>query len=189
MSGFGDIPPGTVFAAALHCGTAFLLVSAAIPKLRNPLAFTGVVANYRILPHALSTPFARLLPFVEIALAAGLLLPMTSGWAALASALLLLVFALAMEINIFRGRTAIDCGCRGDEMRQRLRPALVWRNIAWAFLLMISQFAAPLAYSSTMGIATFALALVAGGVFFLLYQVLERVWSIPALKRNRHAGG
>lgn len=111
---------------------AGLLATAGVAKLREPLAFEGVVGNYRLLPAALVVPFARGLPVVELAAAACLLLPATRAPAAVVAALLLLLFAVAMAVNLARGRRDIDCGCHVGLTRQRIGWPLVARNLALA---------------------------------------------------------
>lgn len=107
---------------------AGVLGSAALSKLHARAAFPGVVRNYRLLPERLVEPLAAALPFLELALALGLLVPMTAATAALATGALLLVFGGAMAINIRRGRRDIDCGCFMAALRQRLGWPLVMRN-------------------------------------------------------------
>lgn len=107
----------------------FVFVHAALPKLGTPDTFEGVVANYRILPRWLVRPVARGLPIVEIAVAAGLLLPPTRPLAAIAAAALLAVFALAIAVNVLRGRLDIDCGCFRSETRQGIGWRYVLRNL------------------------------------------------------------
>jgi hypothetical protein len=105
-----------------------VFAGAASGKLRHYTEFTGVVANYRLLPQAASPLAAP----VVIALEAVVALSLVSGaWleaGALLGCVVLAVFALAMGINIVRGRLQIDCGCFRSAMRQHLRPALLVRN-------------------------------------------------------------
>lgn len=107
-----------VAAAAL----AVLWGHAAVVKLRDRDRLEGVLAGYRLLPAWLVGPAARGLPAVELAIAAGLVAATPRGPAAVASAVLLLVYAAAVAINLRRGRRAIDCGCGG-----RPRPIHPWR--------------------------------------------------------------
>lgn len=87
-----------------------LFVWAAHDKILNPKAFALAVANYRILPDPLVNLFALILPWVE--LICGLLL-LTGQWtrsASLLVAFLLVVFVIAVSINLARGLD-ISCGC------------------------------------------------------------------------------
>ena len=74
-------------------------------------------------------PVAYALPIVETAVAVALLIPMSRGYAGWSAALLLVVFTLAVAINLFRGRREIDCGCFSSELKQRLSWWLVVRNV------------------------------------------------------------
>lgn len=101
---------------------------AGMSKLRALETFEGVVHNFRLLPEVLVRPVAYGLPFVELAVAAALLIPVIRGYAGWSAALLLGVFTLAVAINLLRGRREIDCGCFSSELRQRLSWWLVGRN-------------------------------------------------------------
>ena len=121
-------------------GLALIFATAALAKLRSLESFAGVVQNFRILPHPLVRPTALLLPPAELAVAFGLLLAPTRPYAAVAAALLLAVFALAIAVNLRRGRRAIDCGCFGDRLRQTLSWWLVARNGALALLALLAAW-------------------------------------------------
>jgi hypothetical protein len=117
---------------------AAVFATAAASKLAEAGPFEGIVRNYRILPEPLVAPFARALPFVEAAAAVALLFEPARSAAAVVCAALLGAFALAMAINILRGRTEIDCGCFVGHSRQRIGWRLVLRNIV---LLGVSALA------------------------------------------------
>ncbi|WP_328799179.1 MauE/DoxX family redox-associated membrane protein, partial [Sandarakinorhabdus rubra] len=105
--------PLSILAAVAAVAVALVFLVAGIDKLRHRELLPGVIANYRLLPPALVTPAAALLPLAELAVAAGLLAGVwqPAAWAPLAAIALLLTFAAAMAINIGRGRRHIDCGC------------------------------------------------------------------------------
>lgn len=108
----------------LRGALALLLATAAVAKLRQPRDFHGILLAYRLLPPRLVPGVARLLPWAEAVLAAGLLAGLIGAW--LGAALLLLGYAAAMTINLGRGRREIDCGCGGAP--QPLSWWLVGRN-------------------------------------------------------------
>jgi hypothetical protein len=167
-----------------------VLGAAALSKLRALDEFVGVVHNYRVLPEPLVRPVAYALPPFELLLAAGLLLEPIRSLAAAAVAGLLAVFALAMAINIGRGRIEIDCGCFANALRQRIGWRLVVRNvvlIALALLVMPAELSArPLVW---LDLVT-ALMATAGAV--LLYAAFSRLAGMaplarPAAPGHRHA--
>src|SRR6185437_12643335 len=104
---------------------ALVFAVAAISKLQNADEFHGVVRNFRLLPEAVDGALAAALPWVELVIAASLLLGIATFASGAIAGVLLLVFAAAIAINIVRGRTEIDCGCFRQGMRQRLNWALV----------------------------------------------------------------
>lgn len=92
---------------------ALILLGAAWHKLSEPNMFLSALAAYRLLPQGLLDVAARGIPLLEIALGAGLLVPATRSLALVGVALLMLGYALAIGINLARGRSYIDCGCGG----------------------------------------------------------------------------
>ena len=120
---------------------ALLFLMAARHKISAKRRFEAQLAAYRILPDSLVTPMARVLPWLEIAVAASLLFAITRPFGALMAATLLAMYALAMGINLRRGRSQIDCGC-GDTP-QPLSGLLILRNLLLAIgaLLLIAPVA------------------------------------------------
>jgi hypothetical protein len=109
-----------------------VFAAAAAGKVRHRHELAGVVANYRLLPERLAAPAA----WTVVALESLAALSLASGvrvhaGAALAIALLC-VFALAMGVNLARGRREIDCGCFQSGLRQRLSAGLLARNLLLA---------------------------------------------------------
>jgi len=165
--------------AACVCA-AFLFLVAAWSKLRERAMLAAVIANYRLLPRAAVAPVAALLPWAELAIGAALLLG-ERRVAPAAGGALLVVFAAGMAINIKRGRAFIDCGCGLGGLRQSLRPAFVWRNLALAIVM-----APALATHDANGLYYQVTAFCAGGATFLLLLLLNALLALPALERHAH---
>lgn len=165
-------------------GLVFL--SAAIGKMRSWPQFHGVVANYRLLPEWLIVPVAYGLPPVEAVVGAALLLHVPSAvpqWAAIA---LLVSFAVAMAINLRRGRHDIDCGCFQSTLRQHLSGTLVARNLVMAGSLWLTLYsqAVPIDFAVLIG------SLLAGATLFVLLHTMNILWSIvPSWRRARGLNG
>lgn len=113
---------------------ALLFGVGASHKLLAWRLFQQQVADYRVLPRALATPAAALLPVAEALAALGWLSDAGRPAAALLSALLLALYGAAMAWNLRRGRDSIDCGCGGADGGQVIRWALVGRNLLLAML-------------------------------------------------------
>lgn len=167
------------YAAAFGVGAVFL--TAGIAKLRNRRVFPGVVANYRLLSPALVGTVASLLPPAEVAI--GLCLIAGISLAAIPAAALLLLFAVAMAINIRRGRSHIDCGCGRSELRQTLSATLVIRNVVLAMLLLpaLVQLPAP-------GSAGWLIGLASGAALYLMTLLVNALAALAkgplAMERN-----
>jgi uncharacterized membrane protein YphA (DoxX/SURF4 family) len=91
-------------------GGVFLV--AGVLKLPDPAAAVRAVRAYRLLPEAFVSPVAFGLPMVEIVVGLALLAGVLVRTAALASAVLLVVFVVAVGSAWARG-LQIDCGCFG----------------------------------------------------------------------------
>ena len=129
---------------------ALVFVRAAAFKLRDVEAFADALAAYRILPIGAVEPAARALPIVEVACALALVAPPTRIAGEIAAVVLLVIFALAMGLNLLRGRREIDCGCGDPSRRQPLAWSLVARNLAFAAILVACALA-PAGSSSPVG--------------------------------------
>jgi hypothetical protein len=118
-----------VLAARLLLGLVFVL--AGVAKLRDRPGFRRAVDRYHVLPGWLVGPFAMILPWAEVAagvaLAAGVAAPLAAG----VVTALLIGFAMAMAVNLVRGRD-IECGCAGTTGGRTISWWLVARNAALA---------------------------------------------------------
>ena len=106
---------------------ALLFVGAVQHKLADLLRFEGIVRDYRLAPARGAYAIARSLVALEIGLVVGLVAPWTASEASLFAAILLAGYAVAIGVNLTRGRNEIECGCGGPGERLHLR--LVARNV------------------------------------------------------------
>jgi hypothetical protein len=178
------LDPVAVWTARLVLAAVFAM--AAFAKLRSLDEFVGVVHNYRVLPEFLVRPVAYALPPLEAAIALALLLEPTRSAGAVGAAALLVVFALAMAVNLTRGRVEIDCGCFAATLRQRISWALVGRNVA---LIGLAALAMP-----TGGVARVltwldaATIVAASSSAVLLYVAFTQLRSMALPPRPRPGG-
>jgi uncharacterized membrane protein YphA (DoxX/SURF4 family) len=122
-------------------GFAVLFIGAAWHKLSSLDRFEAILRDYRLLPALASRPLALLIPAIELTLGLGWVLGLLPRIAALASAGLLAAYALAIGINLVRGRIYIDCGCgfgASTDKEQALSSSLVTRNILLLGLALLS---------------------------------------------------
>jgi uncharacterized membrane protein YphA (DoxX/SURF4 family) len=104
-----------------------LLLLAGVSKLADRPAFREAVADYDVLPMWLERPFAALVPLIETALGVLLLIGFGTRAAAALAAPLFLSFAIAIGINVWRGRS-FDCHCFGAAQREGIGPAALLRS-------------------------------------------------------------
>jgi hypothetical protein len=169
-------------AASLFLG--LVLACAAVAKLLHWTAFRGVVGSYRLLPEWLVVPFASILPPVEFALGVSVALRVAMPWAGFFAAALLLLFAIAMAVNLARGRTYIDCGCFQSALRQSIGWHLVARNCVLAGLaVMVAASASYPTQESLLWLPT----ILAAVTFYALYLAINSIWALEESGRNAFA--
>ncbi len=171
--------PAVVGTSALLLAGIFL--PSAWSKLRALDEFAGVVAEYRLLPAALVRPVAVSLPVVEVAAGVLVLVPATRPVGAALAIALLLLFALAMAINVVRGRTEIDCGCFIGRQKERIGWPLVLRN------LVLVVLAGPALLGATAGPGPLDLftMVAATAALLALYAAISRLAGLRPLPRLR----
>ncbi|HWY96009.1 MAG TPA: MauE/DoxX family redox-associated membrane protein [Steroidobacteraceae bacterium] len=161
--------------------TAAIFAVAAFHAMSEWTVFGGIVEQYRIAPRRLALMAARVLPPLEVAAAAALVLPMTSGIGAVAGLCLMALFTTAITVNLARGRVSIDCGC-GGASGQKLSPGLAVRNLVVAFGLVIALMAPPrgeVDSVSAIGVIGASLALI--GLYFAVNQLMTNNQAFGAL--------
>ncbi|MCC6763663.1 MAG: methylamine utilization protein MauE [Deltaproteobacteria bacterium] len=117
---------------AARAAFALLFAGAAWHKLRDRSGFAAVLAGYRVLPERVVPAAGAALAALELATAGAWLVPGAARGAALATVALLAVYALAIGVNLARGRRAIDCGCGVGGAAQPIGEGLVARNVLLA---------------------------------------------------------
>lgn len=87
-----------------------LFIYAGITKITHLHAFAKIINNYQLLPDTLVYIAAAVLPWIEILSGLFLVSGLFKRTAALLLSTLLLVFIIAISINLVRGLN-FDCGC------------------------------------------------------------------------------
>lgn len=110
-------------------GLAILFFSAGGQKLIHQEEFKAALRAYELTLTNTNTFLVRAVPVAELLAGVLLLFFQTQSVAIVLSSCLLASYALAMGINLWRGRSAIDCGCQLGGGRQPISWSLVWRNL------------------------------------------------------------
>jgi hypothetical protein len=111
---------------------AAFFVVAGIAKIGDPPAFAQEIHNYRLVPGWAVNVMALWLPWVEVVAGAALFLGIFRRTAARIFGILLVVFIIAIGINLVRGRP-VDCGCFGTS-KVRKTDAERLDAMRWAIL-------------------------------------------------------
>ena len=100
----------------LALGAIFII--AALPKIIDPPSFAHMIYNYRLLPAGLINISSLVMPWVELLCGIALVLGVWRRGALTIITILLVVFIVAISINLGRGN-AIDCGCFNVSLANR----------------------------------------------------------------------
>ncbi|WP_421910280.1 MauE/DoxX family redox-associated membrane protein [Marinobacter sp.] len=163
-----------IFSTAAALALSVILASAASHKLRKPHWFRRQVNEYQLTPPLLTSAIALALPVTELMAATGLLWETSRPYAASLALALVAAYALAIGINLLRGRHDMDCGCSGPAMRQPLHPILLLRN---GFLGVLALGALIPAFERTTSVHDNFIMIAAGTVAILLYTAAD-LWLV-----------
>lgn len=87
-----------------------IFVYASLHKIVYPAQFADILEGYNLFPHATLHPIAVFVPWLELICGAALIGGIYPRGAAAIINLMLLMFIIAISINLFRGHE-FDCGC------------------------------------------------------------------------------
>lgn len=152
---------------AISAACALLLLLAAWHKISARERFLAALADYRLLPAVLLGPVAMLLPALEATLGLAWLAAVGTGTVAVLTAGLLVFYALAVAINLLRGRVHIDCGCGFGNATAGAQPLSWWlvaRNLAVAGLALVATLPATSRALGPYDWLSLVLALLAAGL-------------------------
>lgn len=176
--------------ASLTISWAFaaLLLAGAWHKLSDRDRFVADLDEYRLLPEAFLRPAARSIPALEAALA---VVWLSGAWpvaAGRATAALMVAYAVAMAVNLLRGRAYIGCGC-GFGRSSGGEPTLSWwlvtRNLVLAAIALVAtlphaQRELGLYDGLTLGLALLAAVTLYAGISQLVVNASAIAsWSRP----------
>ncbi len=112
-----------------------MFLAAGASKLSDLGEFADAIKHYRIIPGATAGAAAKMIALTEVVLGTVLILGAGITYASAAGSVLLIIFALAMGINLIRGRR-IPCGCKRESEPIQIKHIL--RNgLAVAALLFL----------------------------------------------------
>ena len=133
----------------ISLGFALLFLIGAVHKFSNREHFRASFEAYEIIPTSLSALVARIIPPLELLLGVGWLVfglfAIEFKLVTFFSVGLLVSYALAIGINLKRGRNYIDCGCtfphsntsNADSGSQQISLGLFYRNILLIIMAVI----------------------------------------------------
>ncbi|MCX5497251.1 hypothetical protein OSH11_21305 [Kaistia dalseonensis] len=167
----------SLVSAAITVFIALIFVRSALHKAGAFTEFTGFVADYQIVGERLVQPVSMGIVGAEILVVALQLIPGGQVPGLMLAAGLLALYAAAMAVNIWRGRTHIECGCGGAV--QPLAWALVMRNGALVLLAGLAAATGPL----SLDVAGTATAIACGFAAWVAFLLAEQILANSSLAR------
>ncbi|MGJ8652825.1 MAG: MauE/DoxX family redox-associated membrane protein [Opitutaceae bacterium] len=107
-------------------------IMAALPKIQDPVAFTTAIQGFQVIDGALAQWIAVFLPWFELMIGLGLLIPALRRASGLCIALLLISF-IGLHASAWIRGLDIACGCFGKEME----PTTDYRFLIFRNLLLL----------------------------------------------------
>ena len=131
-----------LFVLLARLALAGVFVTAALPKIEDPVAFASSVDAFRVINSGLSGWVALCLPWLELVLGIGILLPVIRRASGALIGLLLLLF-IVLHLSAWARGLDISCGCFGSETGEATADYrwLILRNLLLlgAVLLVLKQ--------------------------------------------------
>ena len=150
-------------------GFTALFTAVAWHKLSDFNRFEQVLRDYRLFPAPVNRPLAVIVPAIELTLALGWVSGQLLHITAATSAALLASYAMAMAVNLARGRIYIDCGCGFGAVGAEEQPlswSLVARN---SFLIGLAILPLVPATGRDLGVADYVVVFASLVTAILLY--------------------
>ncbi len=164
---------------------SLLFLLAAIQKLRAPAVFRASLEDYGLIPTGLTGFTSVCLIVIELAAAIAVLFSTSRNPGLTAMAFLLILYSVAIGINLFRGRREIDCGCGGPDSSLTLSWWLVIRNGIFTGLVLLGMSQPALRPLNWLDLLTIVLAvLVASGLYAGISQLLVQAPRMAELKNE-----
>ncbi len=145
-------------------------------KLMAPASFVTTLSAYRLLPDGVAPIAAYALIVVELLTACALLL--NSVFGSISAVALLAIYALAILVNLLRGRRDIDCGCSGPYVRQTLSAWLIARNIGLIAVALLTML--PASEPRALVALDWFTSLAGAASFGLIYFTVNHLSSVNA---------
>jgi len=115
-------------------------VYASLDKIAHPDQFAKIIYNYKILPGFVINIFAITLPWIELLAGLFLILGIFTESASLLISFLLVIFLIAISINVFRG-VDLNCGCFStDPAGKKEGISLLFKDFLFLFMGLIVFF-------------------------------------------------
>jgi uncharacterized membrane protein YphA (DoxX/SURF4 family) len=177
-----------VIIRAVTIALGLVLVGAAWHKLSSRQKFAAIVADYQLLPQSTVPLVAWLIPVAEILLGMALLTGVATGPVSFLTALMFIIYSLAITANLLRGRLHISCGCglgNSSGENQPLSWILVLRNVLLTALALLpllpvsGRALAPFDWFTLIAALLASALLYFGGSQLFQNQSAIRSWRTP----------
>ena len=175
-------------ATAISIGFGIMFLLGAVHKLTALAEFRAILADYRLLPAKAVDSSALAVIGAEACLGLGWLFAPETRVVASATAILLLVYAAAIAVNLRRGRTHISCGCGFGQFAggvDLLSGWLVARNLLLVAVAALGSLPAAERTFGALDYVTLAAALATSMLLFVCAnQLIQNRAAIASWRRG-----
>lgn len=126
---------------------AIIFISSSISKYNTFDKHIGIIEDYKVLPTNWSRVMGKLDITAEFVVGLLLLVGLFQFFGGFFAACILLIYTIAIVINLLRGRNEISCGCGGVLGNHNLSWILVTRNILLSLICIKVAFNKELLFS------------------------------------------
>ena len=158
-----------------------LLVVTGCSKAAQLMRFADVVAAYQLLPPRINVHVATVIVLSEVAIGAAMLLHLWPHLFAIGATVLFAGFAVAMSVNLMRGRHHLLCGCSGYQPSKAISWRAVTHNCVLAAFtcgIAIAGFRGRLEIPTLGGMAFIEAAIMLAAVTLML--IIPRLYRADA---------
>ncbi|OMF60470.1 hypothetical protein BK141_23290 [Paenibacillus sp. FSL R5-0765] len=157
---------------------ALIFLSSSIEKMLDMNKHKGNVRNYNIVPKQFLHIAGVLDVSLEFLTGIGLILGLYHPVFFSIGSLLLLVYTIAITINLLRGKTDLSCGCNGMVGNHNISWVLVMRNIVLVGLCLLGIYFGSYIVEQRINNASYLLKLLAFFSLVFIFLITQNVRKV-----------
>lgn len=168
-----------------------IFISSSITKIFNMTSHIAKVRQYKIIPNKVVKTFSILETIIELIASILLIIGLYFKLSAFILIFLLVVYTIAISINLIRGNINFDCGCGGIVGNHQLSWKLVMRNLLLGYLLYLivvyNPYIATIDNASWFQISIYEASIIICSLLIVIfYSSLNYLFHLHNIFQNIH---